>query len=106
MFLWGLFWINVVLIWIAANGTAFLSETGPMWRWPRPAGAPEWETDGNGKTILYATWLATAMDLVLAYYVVLFVWFVVEDWFYACSYDPFGYSPCLIAHWLFDPPIK
>ena len=66
MFLWGLFWINAILIWFAVNGTAFLSETGPMWRWPRPAGAPEWETDANGKFVFYCTWLATLIDVSLA----------------------------------------
>jgi hypothetical protein len=28
--------------------------------------------------------------------------FMTEQWFYGCSYDPNGYSPCLIAHGLLD----
>lgn len=100
-----MFWlwmIALVSFWIAANGTAFLSETGPMWRWARPAGAPEWETDCNGKFVLCATWLATLMDLALAYIFLSFIWFSAGMWFRGCSLDPLVYSPCLITHWLLD----
>lgn len=53
---------NFVLIWIVAHGSAFADGSMPMWRWPRPDGAPEWDTDSNGKFRLYCTWIATLMD--------------------------------------------
>lgn len=57
-------WLAVaVLFFVICNGSAFLGETGPIWRWPRPVGAPEWETDFNGKATLIFTWCATAHGL-------------------------------------------
>ena len=68
MFLSGLFWLNVALIWLAAHGSAFADGSMPMWWRPRCADAPEWDTDANGLFRCYATWLATLMDLVLLYF--------------------------------------
>ena len=64
-----MFWpwmIVLVMFWVICNGNAFLGETGPIWRWPRPAGSPEWELDFNGKAQLICTWLATLMNLAIA----------------------------------------
>lgn len=60
-------WAIVGVLFLAiCNGSAFLGDQPPMWRWPRPAGAPEWETDVNGKVCVIFTWCATIMDLAIA----------------------------------------
>lgn len=66
MFLKILFGINIVLAWIISHGGAFADGCKPMWRWPRPAGAPEWDTDFNGRWRMYFTWIATIMDVTIA----------------------------------------
>ena len=63
-----LFWINAVLIWIVANGTAFMGDSPPL-LWRR-ANAPEWDTDANGTFRLYCTWLATIMDAGLIIWII------------------------------------
>ena len=59
-----------VLFWLICHGSAFADGCKPMWRWPRPPGAPEWDTDVNGKARLLFTWLATLMDLAILYLLV------------------------------------
>lgn len=47
------------------NGAAFMNETGPMWRKPRPEGTPgipEWDTDANAWARFWFTWAATISD--------------------------------------------
>jgi hypothetical protein len=73
-FLWSLVWINVFMMWLIANGNAWLGEIGPLWRWPRPVGSPEWETDFNGFFALWCTWIATLMDVGIV--VVLIRWLI------------------------------
>lgn len=64
-------WITAAfLFWIIANGSAFLGENPPRWRWPR-APAPEWETDVNGRVHFFFTWAATIMDLSIVAFVLL-----------------------------------
>lgn len=55
--------IALTFLWIVCHGSAFADGNKPMWRWPRPAGAPECDIDANGKARLFFTWCATLMDL-------------------------------------------
>ena len=61
-----LYVVAFVLFWIICHGGAFADGCKPMWRWPRPADAPEWDTDANGKARLFFTWCATLMDIAIA----------------------------------------